>query len=280
MGSKVKSSVLASSSAEDRRSGMVMLITPDRVVYAGLLGKPLIREFGSCTVYVSLGSRFMIQMGNDGWESAELRVVPPDTPHRISTMDRLIGVILIEPESVCMDQLPRFLQPSPDSAPPAPLIERARRAFASLLDGSVAVDSIRTSVDQFFFDETLASRTMEPRITNVVKTIKCQPCDTLGAEDFALQVDLSFSRFLHLFKAETGTTFRRFRAWKRARSFLCYVNLQRNLTDIALETGYPDSSHFSHTVRRYWGLTPKDIVAGSRRLAVSMDGNSFNSASF
>ena len=56
--------------------------------------------------------------------------------------------------------------------------------------------------------------------------------------------------------------------WKRARSLLQYVNLDANLTDVALEVGYPDASHFSHSIRQIYGLKPKDIFAGSRRLNV------------
>jgi len=81
-------------------------------------------------------------------------------------------------------------------------------------------------------------------------------------------VALSFSRFLHLFKQETGLTFRAFRAWKRARSLLRHVHQSTTLTDIALDTGYPDSTHFSHSIRQVYGLRPSDILAGSRRLAV------------
>ena len=62
-------------------------------------------------------------------------------------------------------------------------------------------------------------------------------------------------------------TFRCFRAWKRARSFLSYVKLP-NLTEVALQIGYPDSTHFSHSIRNVYGLTPTDIRAGSRRLAI------------
>lgn len=270
MQSRHESCASKASFAEGKRDGKVMLITPDRVVYAGLLGRPLTREFGALTVYVSLRRPFHIKI-DGGWESASMRVVPPGTPHQITTMDRLIGVIMIEPESVCMDKLPRFLQPAACAEDSPATVERTRQALALLADGSVPVDAFRARLDQFLFGQALASRSMEARMAAVVNTIKRQPCDTLGAEDFALQVDLSFSRFLHLFKVEVGTTFRRFRAWKRARSFLAHVNTQLNLTDIALEAGYPDSSHFSRTVRRYWGLTPTDIVAGSRRLVVIMD---------
>ena len=257
-------------SAVGRSRGRVMLISPDRVVYAGLLGRPQMREFGSLTVYVSLGSPFMLQRDGGEWLSAEMAVVSPDTPHQITTLDRSIGVFMIEPESIYLDRLPNFLQGGePDPA----LVERLRQAFASLVEGRVSVEAIRGQVDDFFFGVTLPVRRLEPRIAKVVDAIKRQPADAPGAEHCAQQVHLSFSRFLHLFKDDVGTSFRRFQAWKRARSFLAFVNAELNLTDIALEAGYNDSSHFSHAIRRYWGLSPKEIVAGSRRLAVTHEGH-------
>jgi AraC-like DNA-binding protein len=84
----------------------------------------------------------------------------------------------------------------------------------------------------------------------------------------AAQAGLSFSRFLHLFKQQTDTSFRNLRAWKRARSLLLHVTRDANLVNVALETGYPDSTHFSHTIRQVYGLRPRDIFAGSRRLTV------------
>ena len=89
---------------------------------------------------------------------------------------------------------------------------------------------------------------------------------------------LSFSRFLHLFKQEIGVPFRSFRTWKRARSLLHYINRDSNLAHAALDTGYPDSTHFSHSIRQVYGLKPKDIFAGSRRLEIH--GSTSNWASF
>ena len=94
------------------------------------------------------------------------------------------------------------------------------------------------------------------------------PAEAVSAEQCAAEVHLSFSRFLHLFKEQTGMTFRAFRAWKRARSLLRYVRESTSLTDIALTAGYPDSPNFSHSIRQFYGLKPSDIVAGSRRLVL------------
>jgi AraC-like DNA-binding protein len=122
--------------------------------------------------------------------------------------------------------------------------------------------------DEAVFGEALATKRLDRRIARVVEQIKREPCDYMSAEDCAKTVNLSFSRFLHLFKAEVGAPFRSFRTWKRARALLPYVNQDANLTHIALDIGYPDSTHFSHSIRQVYGLKPTDIFAGSRRLAI------------
>jgi AraC-like DNA-binding protein len=259
-------------------SGKFMLITPDRICYAGLLGRPLTREFGALTLYVSLGSPLSLKIRDGAWQSGEMFVVQADTPHQVATVDRRIGVYMIEPESVDLAQLPPelgFLATEGGAQLHHPAI---REAFLALAGGDMHINAVRTRLDEFILGARMPVRQLECRVAAVVNRIKRNPSDSVNAEDYAQQVDLSFSRFLHLFKEEVGTTFRRFRAWKRARNFMCYVNANRNLTDIALETGYPDSSHFSHTVRRYWGLTPKDIMAGSRTLAVIHDASLVSTA--
>ncbi len=76
------------------------------------------------------------------------------------------------------------------------------------------------------------------------------------------------SRTLHLFKAEVGMPLRRFRSWRRAHQLLHHATSDASLLETALDTGYPDSTHVSHSIRQAFGLTPRDILAGSRKLAV------------
>ena len=83
---------------------------------------------------------------------------------------------------------------------------------------------------------------------------------------------MSPSRFLHLFKEETGISFRSFRAWKRARHLLHFANQDINLAHLAQDIGYPDSTHFSHSIRRFYGLKPRAIFSGSRDLAIYRSG--------
>lgn len=248
-------------------AGRIMLIHPDRVVYAGLLGVTSTRKLGALTVYASLGGPFRICMEAGARRCDELAVVPPYTPHRIVTEDRLIGVLMIEPESIDAGSLPRFLQAAPTREDRAGVLERIRESFFRLMHGDIRASKATADIDHLFFGRVLMRRNLDRRIASVIEKVRNAPCDQFPAEACSRLAGLSFSRFLHLFKSEVGTTFRCFRAWKRARSFLAYVKLP-NLTDVALTIGYPDSTHFSHSIRSVYGLTPKDICAGSRRLAI------------
>ena len=92
--------------------------------------------------------------------------------------------------------------------------------------------------------------------------------EPVTAASCAAEAGLSPSRFLHLFKEETGISFRSFRAWKRARHLLHFANQDINLAHLAQDIGYPDSTHFSHSIRRFYGLKPRAIFSGSRDLAI------------
>jgi AraC-like DNA-binding protein len=247
-----------------------MWLTPQRVFYAGLLGAAAERTMGGHGVYVSPEGvpPIRIRIGGGAWQTGELIVVPPQVPHHVESQHPLIFNLLIESESVDPARLPAFMQHcGPVDAPV--FVQRVRNAHAHLLAASGrGTDFDGFDFDALFFGEALAPRAIDARIRKVIDTLVADPAAPTSAEDCAASVHLSFSRFLHLFKQETGMAFRAFRAWKRARSLLRHVRQTSTLTDIALDTGYPDSTHFSHSIRQVYGLKPSDILAGSRRLAL------------
>jgi AraC-like DNA-binding protein len=244
-----------------------MWLTPHRVFYAGLLGAAAERTMGGHGVYVSPAGAppNRIRVGGGAWLTGEFIVVPPHVPHQVESAHPLIFNLLVESESVDPARLPAFMQHCGPVDAPA-FVQRVRDAHAHLLAASArGMNFEGFDFDALFFGEALAPRALDARIRKVADAINADPAAAMSAEECAASVHLSFSRFLHLFKQETGMAFR---AWKRARSLLRYVQQGSTLTDIALDTGYPDSTHFSHSIRQVYGLKPSDIVAGSRRLAL------------
>lgn len=255
----------------------VMWICPDRVFYAGLLGTPSTRNYGALIAYVAFDGPVRISINGGEWESGDVAIVQPYTSHRVACDVRHIVGVMIEPESVDMSKLPEWMRLNQGVIQAEYLRIRVLRAHQALVRNGQQVDAPLLDFDELIFGGRLPTRSMDPRIGRVLDRICSDPSSQALAQDCAEQVHLSFSRFLHLFKREVGAPFRSFRSWKRARSLLHYVMDQRStLTDVALGAGYPDSTHFSHSIRQIYGLKPKDIFAGSRKLRVIGPGISTN----
>ena len=82
------------------KSGHLMLITPERVFYAGLLGRPRERCSGAFNIYVAIEGGLWLTTA-DGRESyGEMVAVPPNVRHTIASDHRSVICLVIEPESV------------------------------------------------------------------------------------------------------------------------------------------------------------------------------------
>lgn len=249
-------------------SERVMWLNADRVLYVGLLGEPSMRTFGAFSIYVSLGRPHRICVNGGTCEETQLSVVPPYVGHRIKSDDRVICNILIESETVRLSDLPEHLRNGCGAVNAPEALQTMRDALDKFKRCASRQHARTEDFDESFFGGALPARALDRRISAMLDKIKCDPNSHTSAEECAVACHLSVSRFLHLFKAEVGSPFRNFRTWQRARSVLYYVRQNSNLANIALDVGYPDSTHFSHSVRQIYGLTPKSIFAGCRKLAL------------
>ncbi|HMB22484.1 MAG: helix-turn-helix domain-containing protein [Chloroflexota bacterium] len=69
---------------------------------------------------------------------------------------------------------------------------------------------------------------------------------------------LSSSRFSHLFKAETGCTFRDFMKNRKLSKAIGTLVQKSNLTAAAFDGGFADQPHFTNTFKRTFGIKPSE----------------------
>ena len=257
--------------ATSGESGHLMLITPERVFYAGLLGRPRERCPGAFHIYVSIEGRLWLTAADGRASSGELVAVPANLRHSIVSDHRSVICLVIEPESVragALEALALRLQGSERDF----FVRRIRAAHGQLRQRPHRDGMTAAEFDRLCFGEALPPRQLDPRVTRAITRIVRFAGEPVTAAGCAVEARLSASRFLHLFKQETGIAFRAFRAWKRARHLLHFANQNVNLAHLAQDIGYPDSSHFSHSIRRFYGLKPRVIFSGSRDLAIYRSG--------
>jgi AraC-like DNA-binding protein len=263
-----------------RESGHLMLITPERVFYAGLLGRPRQRCSGAFHVYVAIEGGLRLAVEGARESHGELAVVPPNMRHTIASDYRSVICVLIEPETIgagALDGLAERLSGIERQF----FADRIRAAYKQLLRQPCGGDVVSAAFDVMCFGEALPWRRLDPRMVRAIAQIGRFCGEPVTAASCAAEAGLSSSRFLHLFKQETGISFRAFRAWKRARHLLHFANQDINLAHLAQDIGYPDSTHFSHSIRRFYGLQPRAIFSGSRDLAIyRSDASMLDSAGF
>jgi AraC-like DNA-binding protein len=248
-----------------RESGRLMLISPERVFYAGLLGRPRKRTSGGYNIYAAMRGSLKITEGKS--DVTELAVVPPYVPHSVESEHPSIVCLVIEPETVEPSAMADLSARIAGADAPA-IAQRIRAAYETLRLQQGRSGFTTEEFDLLCFGEALPDRNIDLRIKRSAAKLNDFSGSKMTAADCAASAGLSPSRFLHLFKEQTGVSFRAFRAWKRARHLLHFANQNINLAHLAQDIGYPDSTHFSHSIRRFYGLKPRAIFLGSRDLAI------------
>jgi len=253
-------------SDRNEHSGRLMLISPERVFYAGLLGKPRKRTSGGYNLYTAMHGQLRVNEGRSELVG-QVALVQPYTSHSVESEHPCIICLVIEPETVAPAAM-RKLSERVHGADGPELTQRIRAAYENLRVQERRAGFTTQDFDRLCFGELLPDRNIDRRIARAAAGLNDFSGSKLTAADYAASVGLSPSRFLHLFKEQTGVSFRAFRAWKRARHLLHFVNEEINLAHLAQDIGYPDSTHFSHSIRRFYGLQPRAIFSGSRDLAI------------
>jgi len=135
-----------------RECGHLMLITPERVFYAGLLGRPRQRCLGAFPVYVAIKGELRPTVEGAGDSCGELAVVSPNLPHAVASDYRTVIYVLIEPETVgagALDLLAKRLS----GAERQLFSSRIRGAYEQLQRQRCDGDIVNTALDITCFGE-------------------------------------------------------------------------------------------------------------------------------
>lgn len=94
----------------------------------------------------------------------------------------------------------------------------------------------------------------DPRVRAMIAYVRQNLDETISLPAAANHVGLSHSRARHLFAAQTGLPFKAYVLWARLECAVALYSKGSSLTEAAHMAGFSDSSHFSRTFRRTFGL--------------------------
>ena len=96
----------------------------------------------------------------------------------------------------------------------------------------------------------------DPRVLRVAQSLSTNPADSRDLEEWASAVGASKRTLGRLFTAQTGMSFREWRQQRRLLRALELLATGDNVTTVALELGYDNTSAFIAMFRRCLGTTP------------------------
>lgn len=116
---------------------------------------------------------------------------------------------------------------------------------------------VRDMDERVRVEETLRAAEAR-RVRDVAAVIDARPAEALSLSDLAGLAGLSRYHFIRAFRAATGETPRQYQIAARLRAAADrLVDTRAPITEIALDVGFNDISHFNATFRRAFGTSPR-----------------------
>lgn len=137
-----------------------------------------------------------------------------------------------------------------------------------------APDTLAAQLQDWLQPAALVSRCafqLDPRIGDTITRIRQHAEDNPPLAELASAVGLSSSRLVNLFKSQVGVPIRRYRLWHRLFRACTLLAAEASITEAALQAGFTDAAHLSHTFREILGISPSQLFGRQRAIRVHVE---------
>lgn len=203
------------------------------------------------------------------WRCCRTALVPPSCIHKTRFNGALTAILFLEPESIDYVNMAASMpngdfQIMFDHIDEANITAKMKQIISHNLDADKTYQLLQEVIYGTGYDYKNEQK-IDPRVVQILDLIKNNPAASYSMEHLAAMVNLSPTRFIHLFKEQTGVPIRRFRQWMRMKKAIILVADGKSLTEGAVEAGFTDSSHFSRAFKNMFGVTPSTIFNKSKK---------------
>jgi len=249
----------------DKKIPSLLYLWDKRTLYIGPLFEPLNLSQGAATLLVSLDKpvSFRIEGEAESIECTSL-LLPAGLSVIIDTGDAIVANCNLDPLGADFSGLSSLmLQKKGKISYDLKQYAQFKQVFQTLHTQQPDTETAYDLLDNLLenrFSQLYPNHAIDSRVAKVVEKIKQTAEDNLSVDDLASLVNLSVPRLVQIFKKQTGVPMRRYRLWHRLFVTAVKVGTGGNLTEAAMDAGFTDSAHFSHTFKAMFGMAPTTIL--------------------
>jgi AraC-like DNA-binding protein len=195
---------------------------------------------------------------DSGWISRRGFIIGSNQLHQLAADSSNVMLIYVEPDS----HAGRLIQKRMAGQPLVVLQHDERHKLSALTSAHepVAFNSCIESSLSAQGDQQVP-REPDVLILQAIQTLQDRTDGGFHAQELAHQAGLSLSRFQHRFRQHTGMAVRPFLRWRRLLLAMTHMQAGHSMSDAAYAAGFSDAAHMSRTMRRHFGISPRDVAA-------------------
>lgn len=239
-----------------------VLLWEEHGLFFGAAGTAELHESPAIKVCISLEGDFSLRTSETGnWTDHTGAIIAAGQAHAIEGKGNRMAMLLLAPEG----ELGRLLSGGGITT----VGDSISKNILPLL-GLFSDPEITGHKGAVIYREILekiagegAAAVLDPRVEQSIEWIRAGREKGIIVGEIAAGVDLSESRFSHLFTEHVRVPVRRYLLWLRLRDALHLLAAGGSLTDTAHEAGFADSAHLTRTFRTSLGIAPSELVKGS-----------------
>lgn len=244
-----------------------LLMWPNRTLFFGPLSHLGFHSLGSVAVNIGLYKPFMMRTKNGQFKPYRMVIIPAGCEHEMMGFGNIVASLVIERNSIDYVNISKrasFQTPNLTDIYDPEWLE----CFQKIYEEKPSKAAINNSLNQLLNKNRETELTIDPRINNIIDTIRNNTDNNFSQEYLAASEGLSASRFRHLFREQFNVPYRRYRVWRKVINALNSFNKVDSLTHAAMEAGFTDSAHLNRSFNGTLGVGPSLIFKSIDRFEI------------
>jgi len=241
----------------------LVLVWDEQAIFLGHAADASLHESPAIKVCVALEGNFGLRMSEDeDWTDYDSAIIAPGQPHAIDGWQNRMVMLLLAPETLLAQPLAPIFSQNGITGLEVSMVEKIRAIFANFdqLKAGDEPNVCYQMVEAIGGGDRLP---IDSRVAQSIDWIRLSREEGISVQEIASGVELSESRFSHLFTENVRVPVRRYLLWLRLRDAMHLLAQGRSLTETAYEAGFSDSAHLARTFRSLLGIAPSALTKES-----------------